>query len=309
MALIGPTASGKTALGLGLARARSGVELVSVDSMAVYRGMDIGTAKPTVAERGDVPVHMIDLVDASFDFTVRHYQEGATQVVPDIESRGHRALFVGGTGLYLRSVTDGLRLPGVWPEIAAQLESDADLRGPAALYARLEELDPVAASRIEPANRRRVVRALEVTVGSGMPFSSYGPGLRAYAPSNVVQVGIPYVATKHDELIARRFEQLLALGFLDEVRSLAAAPGGLSRTARQAIGYRELLAHIEDEVPFEVAVDSAIRRTRVLARRQWSWFKRDPRIRWLDPAGDLLAQFLDQWDEARGSCERARVGD
>ncbi len=199
MALIGPTASGKTALGLELARCAEGVEIVSVDSMAVYRGMDIGTAKPTVAERAEIPVHMVDLVDPSFDFTVRHYQSGAAEVLTDIERRSNRALFVGGTGLYLRSITDGLELPGVWPEIAAGLETDADVRGPEMLHARLEKLDPVAASRIEPTNRRRVVRALEVTVGSGKPFSSYGPGLRAYPVSNVTQVGIPYVGSIHDE--------------------------------------------------------------------------------------------------------------
>jgi tRNA dimethylallyltransferase len=314
VALIGPTASGKTALGLALARndrcvEMGGIEIVSVDSMAVYRGMDIGTAKPTVSERGDIAVHMIDLVEASFDFTVSHYQEGAREVLAGIEGRSNRALFVGGTGLYLRSVIDGLLLPGVWPEIAAELETDADKQGPAALHARLEELDPLAASRIEPTNRRRVVRALEVTVGSGMPFSSYGPGLRAYPASAVTQVGIPYVASIHDEMIEKRFERLLALGLLDEVRALAAAPGGLSRTARQAIGYRELLSHIEDGVPLDVAVGAAIRRTRVLARRQWSWFRRDPRIRWLDPGADLGGQLLGHWNEAGASGARARVGD
>jgi tRNA dimethylallyltransferase len=309
VALIGPTASGKTALGLELAQSVHGIEIVSVDSMAVYRGMDIGTAKPTVAERGEVPVHLIDVVDPSFDFTVRHYQQGAAVVIADIERRSNRALFVGGTGLYLRSVTDGLELPGVWPEIAGALETDADTQGPEALYARLEKLDPVAASRIEPSNRRRVVRALEVTVGSGRPFSSYGPGLRAYPVSVVTQVGIPYVARIHDELIATRFESLMAIGLLEEVRALAVAPGGMSRTARQAIGYRELLAHIEEGVPSDEAIGSAIRRTRVLARRQWSWFKRDPRVRWLDPTGDLALQLLEQWNIAGASVKRAPVGD
>jgi tRNA dimethylallyltransferase len=309
VALIGPTASGKTSLALALAHKRPDAELVSVDSMAVYRGMDIGTAKPSEAERGGIDLHMIDLVDPSFDFTVSHYQSGARDVVGGIEARGNRALFVGGTGLYLRSVTDDLRLPGVWPDIAAELEADADLNGTPDLHARLGLLDPLAASRIEPTNRRRVIRALEVTLGSGTPFSSFGPGLRSYPASSVTQVGIPYVANLHDELIRARFERLLAVGLLGEIRGLLRSPEGLSRTARQAIGYRELLCHIEGGVSLEEAAQSAIRRTRALARRQWSWFRRDPRVFWLDPAGDLPAQLIERWDACTASAPSLAVGD
>ena len=268
--------------------------------MAVYRRMDIGTAKPTQEERLGLRVHMIDLVDPSGDFTVTQYQSRARAVIAGIEGRGHRALFVGGTGLYLRSITDEMKMPGRWPTVATALEADADRFGTGALHARLVELDPVAAARIEPTNTRRVVRALEVTIGSGYPFSSFGPGLESYPPSAIVQVGIPYRSSVHDERVTTRFGELLNQGLLGEVRNLAAEPRGLSRTARQAIGYRELLDHLENGAPYAEAVSTAVQRTRVLARRQWAWFRRDPRIDWLDPDGDLLGQLLGHGDAAEG---------
>jgi tRNA dimethylallyltransferase len=166
-ALVGPTASGKSALALAIARARPDVELVSVDSMQVYRGMDIGTAKPSVAEQAEVPHHLIDLVDPSDDYTVSRFQDDALAVIADIEQRGRRALLVGGTGLYLQAVVDQLDIPARFPDVRAALDGEPDT---AALHARLAELDPVAASRMQPENRRRVLRALEVTVGSGRPF-------------------------------------------------------------------------------------------------------------------------------------------
>jgi tRNA dimethylallyltransferase len=297
VALVGPTASGKSALALAMARQRPEAELVSVDSMGVYREMDIGTAKPSPTDRQSVPYHLVDLVEPNEEFSVRQFQDAARQVLTEIGRRRHRALLVGGTGLYLRAVVDDLELPGRWPEIAAVLAEDADRPGGMELLRmRLAELDPTAASRIEPANRRRLVRALEVTIGSGRPFSSFGPGLEIYSPSPVVLVGIRFDPTVHDDLIERRFHRLLDRGLLDEVRTLAARPGGLSRTARQALGYRELLAHVEDGFPLDEAVTQAIARTRAFARRQWAWFKRDPRISWLDPGEDLLAGLLQVWD-------------
>ncbi len=310
VALVGPTASGKTSLALKLATLRPDAEIVSVDSMAVYRGMDIGTAKPSVADRAGLKVHMIDLVEPSCNYTVSEFQDEARRVIAGIEQDGRRALLVGGTGLYLRAVIDDLRIPGRWPDVVEALQAvigdgtdddtddDADAIATKELHARLTDLDPVAAARIEPSNRRRLLRALEVTIGSGVPFSSFGPGLGTYPGSAFVQVGIPYDRTVHDEIVATRFAALIDAGFLEEVRTLAARPGGLSRTARQAIGYRELLDHIENGTPLEDAMSSAVQRTRTLARRQWSWFRRDPRIEWLDPARDLLSQLLDQWDAA-----------
>jgi tRNA dimethylallyltransferase len=299
VALVGPTASGKSALALELARRRPEAELVSVDSMCVYREMDIGTAKPSAAARAEVPYHLVDLVDPDEEFTLSRFQAEAHAALGAIEGRGRRALLVGGTGLYLRAVVDELSVPGRFPDIAAALDAQAQTPGGTQrLHARLEALDPVAAARMEPTNSRRIVRALEVTLGAGRPFSSFGPGLDAYPSTPFVLVGIRFDAAHHDARIDRRFADLLDSGFLEEVRSLARRPGGMSRTARQALGYRELLAHVEEGVPLGQAVDEAKRRTRAFARRQWAWFRRDPRISWLDPSGDLLSQLLDAWDTA-----------
>jgi len=297
VALVGPTATRKSALALDLARRRPEAELVSVDSMCVYRGMDIGTDKPGRAARQEVQYHLLDLVDPREPFTVRRFQQAAHAALADIESRRHRALLVGGTGLYLRTVTDDLDLPGRWPDVAAGLELEADRPGGVErLHARLASIDPVAATRMQPTNRRRIVRALEVTLGSGRPFSSFGPGLSAFAPTRFVLVGIPFDPVIDDARIEDRFHRLMARGLLDEVRALAARPGGLGRTARQALGYRELLAHVEHGVPLDDAIQEAVRRTKAFARRQWAWFRRDPRIRWLDRSGDLGAQLLEVWD-------------
>jgi tRNA dimethylallyltransferase len=283
VALVGTTASGKSALALELARRDPSFEIVSVDSMQVYRGMDIGTAKATPDERAEVPHHMIDIADPWDDFTVAWFAREARRAVAAIEARGHRALLVGGTGLYLRAVVDDLDVPGRYPEVREELEAEPDTIG---LHHRLAALDPVAAGRMEPTNRRRVVRALEVTIGSGQPFSSYGPGLDVYPDSRFRLVG---VMLPH-EVVARRIEaryhRQMADGFLEETRALLAAPKGLSRTAGQALGYRELIAHLAGSTGLDEAVELAIRRTRRFARRQRSWFRRDPRIRWLAALDD-----------------------
>jgi len=297
VALVGPTASGKSALALELARRRPDAELVSVDSMSVYRAMDIGTAKPTPAERVEVPYHLVDLVDPDEEFTLSRFQTEARRVLRAIEGRGHRALLVGGTGLYLRAVVDQLSVPGRFPAVAAALEVEADSTGGIQrLHARLTALDPTAAARMEPTNRRRVVRALEVTLGAGRPFSSFGPGLDSYPQTPFTLVGLRFDPAVHDARIDGRLRHQLASGFVEEVRALARRPGGLSRTARQALGYRELLRHVEQGAPLEECVIEATRRTRAFARRQWAWFRRDPRIVWLDPGGDVPAQLLTVWD-------------
>lgn len=284
VALVGPTASGKSAVAMAVARTRGDVELLCVDSMTVYWEMEIGTGKPSPADRAEIRHHLLDLADPAEEFSVSQFQRAAREALGEVEGRRHRALLVGGTGLYLRSVVDDLELPGRWPEVAAALEGEADQPdGVATLHARLAELDPLAASRTTTANRRRIVRALEVTMGSGRPFSSYGPGLMAYPPTRCTMVGLPFEAEAVDRRIADRIHRWMSEGLLDEVRALALRPGGLSRTARQALGYRELLAHVEDGVPLAECVDEAVRRTRAFARRQWSWFRRDPRIRWVAP--------------------------
>ncbi len=256
-----------------------GIEIVSVDSMQVYRGMDIGTAKPSPQERAEVPHHLIDIADPSEDFTVVRFRRAYDEALAQVAARGRHALLVGGTGLYLRAVIDRLEPPGEWPDVRRELEAEPDV---AVLHARLDALDPVAAARMTPTNRRRVIRALEVSLGSGQPFSSFGPGLTTYGAAAVPQVGLRLSRTELTARIRARFEAQMADGFLDEVAALAARPAPMSRTASQALGYRELLAHARGEIALHDAVELAITRTRQFAVRQERWFRRDPRITWLD---------------------------
>lgn len=289
--LVGPTASGKSALALEVARRLGDVELVSADSMQVYRGMDVGTAKPTEAERAEIPHHLLDVAEPGEDFSVARFQAVAAVAIAGIEGRGHRALVVGGTGLYVQAVVDGLTMPGEWPALKAQLEG----RPAGELYRRLVEADPVAASRIEPGNVRRLVRALEVTLGSGRPFSSFGPGLGVYPPTRFRLAGIWLPRQVLAERIAARYRAQLEGGFLDEVRRLKDA---MSRTARQALGYKELLDHLAGGCTLDEAVEKAVSRTREFARRQRAWFRRDPRITWLGTSRnpvDLLPVLLGDW--------------
>ncbi len=275
LVIVGPTASGKTALALALAERVDGVEIVSVDSMAVYAGMAIGTAAATPAERERVPHHLVGHVDPAREHTVGEYAREARAVIADIGRRGGVPVLVGGTGLYVRAVIDELDIPPRFDEVRRRLErlDTAELR------AELVRRDPVAAERIEPNNRRRLLRALEVTVGSGRPFSSYGPGLSVYPPTPFVQVGLDWPRPVLDERIGRRIRDQMAAGWLDECRALSGRR--LSGTARQALGYAELLAHLEGRLGLEEAVDRIARRSRRFARRQQRWFRRDPRITWL----------------------------
>jgi tRNA dimethylallyltransferase len=297
VALVGVTASGKSEAALQVALRRGDCEIVSVDSMCVYRGMDIGTSKPGPGARAAVPHHLLDLVDPDEDFSLTQFQQAAREALEVIDRRGHHALLVGGTGLYLRAVVDDLDIPGRYPDVAAALDAELDegrVDVPA-LHARLAALDPVGAARMEPTNRRRVVRALEVTVGSGRPFSAFGPGMEAYPVGGLVQVGLARPADDIDRRIDVRFTGMVDDGLVDEVRALAARPGGMSRTARQALGYREILAHVEDGAPMHECLEQAVRRTRQFARRQASWFRRDPRVSWAGSgteAQNLLEQAL-----------------
>lgn len=296
LVVVGATATGKSSLAMAIARAAGDVELVSADSMQVYRGMDIGTAKPSAAERAEVPHHLLDLVEPSADFSVAEFQLAVVGALSGIAERRRRAVLVGGTGLYVRSIVDGLTIPGRWPEVRIELEAQLDT---AVLHRRLAELDPTAAGRMEPGNRRRIVRALEVTIGSGRPFSEHGPGLASYpsVPFHLVGLHVdrPTLAVRiHD-----RFHRMLDAGLLDEVRRLAAGPA-MSRTAGQALGYRELLHHVVDGAPLDECIDDVIRRTCRFARRQEAWFRRDPRIVWLDTTIEnpvaLAGRVLGDWE-------------
>ena len=293
---MGPTASGKSALALEVARQRRPAELLSMDAMAVYRGMDVGTASPTAAELAGLECGGMDLVDPGEDFSVGAYQAAVRPLLAGADRRGVAVVAVGGTGLYVRAVVDDLAIPGRFPEMRATLETESDT---AVLYGRLRELDPVAAERTGPQNRRRIVRALEVTLGSGRPFSSYGPGLESYRPSRFAQVGLRLPRPLLDARIMERYKAQVEAGFLEEVRRLRDSAVPLSRTARHALGYRELLAHLDGSCSLAEALAEAVRRTRRFARRQERWFRRDPRIRWLDVREDpmeVLPAVLETFD-------------
>ncbi len=288
VAVVGPTASGKSAVALAVACELGDVDLVSIDSMQVYRGMDIGTAKPSPAERLRVRHHLLDLVDPHEEFTVAEFQIRYRTVIAEIGAAGRRAILVGGTGLYHRAAIDDLTIPGEWPEIRARLEREAATLGAPALHARLSETDPTAAVRIEPGNTRRVVRALEVCEGSGRPFSSFGPGLDSYPPTPVAQIGLAWDRERLATRIEARVRAMVDAGLLDEVRRVRAA--GTSRTAAQALGYKELIDHLEGQATVDEAVGRIVLRTRQFAVRQERWFRRDPRVRWVTIASDPVAE-------------------
>ncbi len=300
LAIVGPTASGKSAVALAVAAACDDIEIVSLDSMQVYRGMDIGTAKPTPAERSACPPP-----------SRRRRRAVAGVVGPRDPGRGaggdrrhrgagRRALLVGGTGLYVRAVVDGLRVPPQDLDVRRALELDvATGGGLARAYDRLVAADPVAAARIEPGNSRRIVRALEVLETTGQTFSSFGAGLAEYGPPafDVALVGVWLPRAELNRRVAARFAVMQNDGLEAEVRALRGR--GLSRTAAQAIGYKEVLAHLDGEIPTAgEAFDLAVRRTRQFARRQRVWFRRDPRIAWIGTARNpeaLAAVVLAGW--------------
>jgi len=293
LAIIGPTASGKSSLALSVCRRLGDAEIVSIDAMQVYRGMDIGTASPSPAERTEVRHHLVDLVDPHEEFTLAQFQSAYADAVADIDGRGRRAVLVGGTGLYLRAVTDGLTLPGQWPEIRRRLEAEAERSGPEPMFERLRSLDAQAATRMEPTNVRRIVRALEVIEGSGRPFSSFGPGFETYPESEVMQIGLRWPRDVLAGRIEQRVHAMIEGGWVAEVERLVASTPSvrLSRTAAQALGYKELIEYLEGRSTLSGAVDLIVRRTRQFAVRQERWFRRDPRIVWFDVEADPVTEL------------------
>jgi tRNA dimethylallyltransferase len=263
------------------------VSILSVDSMTVYAEMDIGTAKATARDRARVPHHLLDLVDPAEEFSVADFQGFARDALATCAAEGRRALLVGGTGLYHRAVIDDLDLPGQFAAVAAHLADRLAVEGLSALYAELAALDPTAAAKMEPTNERRILRALEVCLGSGRPFSSFGPGLSSYDEVRTVQIGLAVDRTALASSIEARVDRFVERGFVGEVERLASRPRGLSRTARQAVGYRELLGALEGTCTVEAAIAETVIATRQLARRQWAWFRRDPRICWV-PRSEIV---------------------
>jgi tRNA dimethylallyltransferase len=280
---------------MAAALANGNTELVVCDAMQVYKRMDIGTAKPTAQDQAQVPHHCIDMVAPSERFTVSDYQVKARAAVADITGRGKNALVVAGTGLYLTSLIDELSFPGEWPEIRRELQQEPEV---SRLYRQLKELDPEAASKIERSNRRRIERALEVCIGSGKPFSATGPGTGAYPDNGVVQIGLLWPREMLVARVEQRVHNMMEAGFLDEVQQLR-KDGNMSHTAKQALGYAELLRHLEGKCTLEQAVGDIVIHTRQFAVRQERWFRRDPRITWVnierDPVseiGSVLAKHL-----------------
>ncbi|HEX6581815.1 MAG TPA: tRNA (adenosine(37)-N6)-dimethylallyltransferase MiaA [Actinomycetota bacterium] len=299
LALVGPTASGKTAAALRIAEAL-GAEILSIDSMLVYRGMDVGTAKPTESERARIPHHLVDMVEPSQPFSVASFQVAARRAAEDVRRRGETPLLVGGSGLYFRAVVDDLEFPGTEAGVREALEGEAAALGPDRMHRRLVELDPVAASRIEPGNVRRTVRALEVAAITGRTFSSFAAAWERYGPERVRAAGVRLGTQDLAARVDARVQEMLGAGWLKEVEALVARGLGGWLTASQAIGYAELARHLAGELSLEDAVQQTVKRTRTLARRQLAWFRRDPRIRWFDvgiggalEATDEIASYLE----------------
>lgn len=289
MVVLGPTASGKSDVAMEAASAEptGSVHITAADAMQVYRRMDIGTAKPTRADRARVPHNGLDLVEPNERYTVARYVADVGPERAVTASSGASEIIVGGTGLYVTALVDGLTMPGEWPEVRAELESNPDTDG---MFIRLETLDPAAAAKIERGNRRRIVRALEVCLGSGRPFSSFGDGVSAFPPTPIAQVGLRWSREALRGRIAARVHRMVETGLVAEVSGLLGEPGGLSSTARQALGYKEIIDHLEGRVPLDRAIDAVILRTQQFAVRQERWYRRDPRIEWVDVHRDPVAE-------------------
>lgn len=291
LVLIGPTASGKSSLAARLAQRLiaegTPAEIVNADSMLVYRGMDIGTAKPTLSERAGVRHHLIDIFALTRTASVADFQQLARAAIADCRDRGVLPIVVGGSALYVRAIVDQFEFPGTDPQIRTALEAELERLGPQRLHQRLADQDPAAAESILPGNGRRIVRALEVIGLTGRPFSANLPEPR-YAISGVVEVGLDVPRPVLDRRIADRVEQMWAAGFVEEVRRLERQGLREGLTASRALGYRQILQFLDGELDEQQAKDRTITQTRKFARRQDSWFRRDPRIGWLDAGADDL---------------------
>ena len=287
LVLVGPTATGKTALALALAERLQGeraLEAVSADSRQIYRLMDIATAKPTAEERARLPHHLLDVVWPDESYTLAQYQADANVAIAGIAERGALPLLVGGTGLYVRAVVDGLAIPAVppTPELRAALEAEAAAHGPEVLHARLAALDPAAATRIGPRNARRLIRALEVTLLSGQPFSAQQG--RRPTPYRPLLIGLNMDRATLYSRADARIEGMLAAGLIEETRTLVARGYDWSLPAMSSLGYREIGAYLRGEMTVEAAASRFKLATHAYIRRQVQWFRPDQRIHWLDAA-------------------------
>jgi tRNA dimethylallyltransferase len=290
--ICGPTATGKSDLALEVAQRYDG-EIINADSMQLYQGMDIGTAKLTVEERRGFPHHLLDILKVSQDASVAQYQEQARAAIEDIRSRGKVAIVVGGTGLYIKSIVDEMNFPETDPELRKKLEDEAELLGAAELYSRLRLLDPVAAAAIEPANTRRIIRALEVIEVTGKPYSANLPSDTSLRFPDALHIGLSMERSSLAPRIEARVHRMFEQGLIAEVETLLGEGLLEGATAQRAIGYAQVIALIRGEVTQNLAIEETVVATRQYVRRQETWFKRDQRIQWIGE-GEPRLPFIEE---------------
>ena len=290
--ICGPTATGKSDLALEVAEKYNG-EVINADSMQLYRGMDIGTAKLSLAERRGIPHHLFDILNVKQDASVAQYQELARAAIDDIQSRGKVAIVVGGTGLYIKSIIDEMNFPETDPLLRKKLEDEAELLGAAELYSRLRLLDPEAAAAIEPANTRRIIRALEVIEVTGKPYSANLPSDTSLRYPDALHFGLTMERSSLAPRIEARVHRMFEQGLIDEVSTLIAEGLQEGATAQRAIGYAQVIALINGQITQEQAIEETIVSTRQYVRRQETWFKRDQRIQWIGE-GEPRLPFIEE---------------
>ena len=290
--LAGATATGKSSLSVELAQAID-AEIINADSMQVYRGMDIGTAKITIEERQGIAHHMLDVLDVNQDSTVAWYQSGAREVIDEIHSRGKSVVMVGGTGLYIKAVIDELNFPDTDPMVRHTLNKEAEDLGIDAMFARLEKLDPAAAIAIDRANLRRIIRALEVIEITGKPFTANLPREESIRYPEARQFGLVMDRELLSERIDQRVNTMFENGFVEEVQKLMSSGLLEGRTAQRALGYSQIVSHLQGETSLDAAVEETKRATRQYARRQETWFSRDVRIKWISTRQPRLETILE----------------
>ena len=289
--LAGATATGKSSLSVELAQAID-AEIINADSMQVYRGMDIGTAKISIEERQGIPHHMLDVLDFNQDSTVAWYQSSAREVIDEIHSRGKSVVMVGGTGLYIKAVIDELNFPDTDPMVRHTLNKEAEDLGIDAMFARLEKLDPAAAIAIDRANLRRIIRALEVIEITGKPFTANLPREESIRYPDARQFGLVMDRKLLSERIDQRVNTMFENGFVEEVQKLMSSGLLEGRTAQRALGYSQIVSHLQGETSLDAAVEETKRATRQYARRQETWFSRDARIKWISTRQPRLETIL-----------------
>lgn len=291
--ICGPTATGKSDLALEVAEKFNG-EVINADSMQLYRGMDIGTAKLTVEERRGIPHHLLDILTVDQDASVAQYQGLARAAVDEIRERGKSAIIVGGTGLYIKSIIDEMNFPETDPALRKRLEDEAELLGTAELYSRLRVLDPEAAAAIEPANTRRIIRALEVIEVTGEPYSANLPSDTSLRYPDALHFGLAMERANLAPRIEARVHRMFEQGLVDEVRNLIDQGLLEGTTAQRAIGYAQVISFINGEISLEQAIEETIIATRQYVRRQETWFKRDQRIQWITEGQPRLTTIAEQ---------------